>query len=382
MRDYRLGACCAAIVWLFALSAGATEPLNEHLPSPFPTPSIPKQKIIVGITPGPPFNIHQSDGTWTGISVDLWREIASDLGLNFEFRETDLPGNFDGLASGWLDVAVGPLTVTERRESVCDFTHSFFSSTLAVAVRRGHLPNDVRFLGAFFDRHLWATILRISIGLLAIMALVAALIWLCERRANAAAFGGHGRATRGFGAALWWSAVTMTTVGYGDISPQTFKGRVIAVVWMFVSLVLVSTFTATMASIMTAARLDEGSAIRGLEDLQKLRVGTFSASTAAQYLEENHIDYATYPRAALFNALKTNKIQAIVYDEPFLRYVVRNEYPTEFTVIPLRLDPQLYAFAVREGSSLRESINRELLRKIHEPAWRDLLYHYMGAFRQ
>src|SRR5271166_6371863 len=325
MRDYRLGACCAAIVWLFALSAGATEPLNEHLPSPFPTPSIPKQKIIVGITPGPPFNIHQSDGTWTGISVDLWREIASDLGLNFEFRETDLPGNFDGLASGWLDVAVGPL---------------------------------------------------------AIMALVAALIWLGERRANAAAFGGHGRATRGFGAALWWSAVTMTTVGYGDISPQTFKGRVIAVVWMFVSLVLVSTFTATMASIMTAARLDEGSAIRGLEDLQKLRVGTFSASTAAQYLEENHIDYATYPRAALFNALKTNKIQAIVYDEPFLRYMVRNEYPTEFTVIPLRLDPQLYAFAVREGSSLRESINRELLRKIHEPAWRDLLYHYMGAFRQ
>ena len=170
----------------------------------------------------------------------------------------------------------------------------------------------------------------------------------------------------------------MTTVGYGDISPQTFKGRVIAVVWMFVSLVLVSTFTATMASIMTAARIDEGSAIHGLDDLQKVRVGTFAASATAQYLEERHIDYITYPRAALFNALKTNKIQAIVYDEPFLRYVVRNEYPTEFTVTPLYLDPQVYAFAVREGSPLRESINREILRKIHEPAWRDLLYQYVG----
>ncbi|HZC58389.1 MAG TPA: transporter substrate-binding domain-containing protein [Chthoniobacterales bacterium] len=381
MRSLRLGACCAAILWFFPVSARSTEPVDEHLPSPFPTPPILKQKIIVGVAPGPPFNIHHLDGTWTGISVDLWREIASDLGLEFEFRETDLPGNFEGLANGWLDVAVGPLTVTEHRESVCDFTHAFYSSTLAVAVRKDRLPSDVRFLAALFDRHLWATILKISIGLLAIMALVAALIWLCERRANAAAFGGHGRPARGFGAALWWSAVTMTTVGYGDISPQTFKGRVIAVVWMFVSLVLVSTFTATMASIMTAARIDEGSAIHGLDDLQKLRVGTFSESSTAQFLEERHIDYVTYPRAELFNALKTNKIQAIVYDEPFLRYVVRNEYPTEFTVTPLYLDPQLYAFAVREGSSLRMSINRELLRKIHEPAWHDLLYHYMGYAR-
>jgi hypothetical protein len=248
-----------------------------------------------------------------------------------------------------------------------------------VAVPASRLPNSFRFLFAFFDPHLWVAVLRIAVGLLAIMALVAALIWLCERRANPGNFGGGGRPVRGFGAALWWSAVTMTTVGYGDIAPQTLKGRVVAVVWMFISLVLVSTFTATMASILTTARLTQGAAISGLDDLRKLHIGTFADSTSAQFLQTSHIDYLTLPRRELFEALKDEKIQAIVYDEPFLRYVIRTQYAGQFTVIPLNLDPQLYAFALREGSPLRESINRMLLLKIHEPAWHDLLYHYLGA---
>jgi polar amino acid transport system substrate-binding protein len=378
MKGTLLGACCAAVLYSLILPVGGLEPDDQGLPSPIPTPALPKQKLIVGIADGPPFNIHGPDGIWTGISVDLWRQIAKELSVDFEFRDTNLSGNFDGLAQGWLDVAIGPLTITERREEVCDFTHAYFSSNLAVAMPINRLPSNFRFLSAFFDSYLWLAVLRIAIGLLAIMAVVAALIWLCERRANAAHFGGGGRPARGFGAALWWSAVTMTTVGYGDISPQTFKGRVIAVVWMFISLVLVSTFTATMASILTTARLNQGSAIRGLDDLRNIHVGTFANSSTAQCLEKNHIDYVTFPSAELFEALKKGKIQAVVYDEPFLRYVIRNLYTGQFTVDPLNVDPQLYAFAVREGSALREPINRVLLTKIHEPAWNDLLYRYLG----
>ena len=378
MKGTLIGAYCAVIFCSLTLSLSGTEPADKSLQPALPTPSISKQKLIVGVAPGPPFNILNPDGSWTGISIELWREIADELGLDYEFRETDLIGNFDGLAQGWLDVAVGPLTITERREEICDFSHAFFSSSMAAAVPVNHLPSNFRFLAILADTELWLTVLRITVGLLSVMAFVASLIWLCERRANPAHFGGGGRPIRGFGAALWWSAVTMTTVGYGDISPQTFRGRVIAVFWMFISLVLVSIFTATMASILTSARLSQGPAVHSLNDLRKIHVGTFANSSTAQFLEKSHIDYEALSRTELFAALAKGRIQAIIYDEPFLRYVIRTQYPGQFTVIPLNVDPQLYAFALREGNPLRESINRVLLRKIHEPAWHDLLYHYMG----
>jgi voltage-gated potassium channel len=51
-----------------------------------------------------------------------------------------------------------------------------------------------------------------------------------------------------FGDALWWSVTTVTTVGYGDLSPVTGIGRVIAVTLMIGGISLVGVVTATLAS--------------------------------------------------------------------------------------------------------------------------------------
>jgi voltage-gated potassium channel len=52
-----------------------------------------------------------------------------------------------------------------------------------------------------------------------------------------------------FGDALWWSVVTATTVGYGDVSPISTEGRLIAVVLMLTGIGVIGVFTASVASL-------------------------------------------------------------------------------------------------------------------------------------
>src|SRR6516165_1425948 len=178
MKRALLRAICFSVLCSLALSLQGASPSEENFPTPLPNIAIPKRKLIVGVEVGPPFNIKNADGSWTGISVELWRQIAKELGIDFEFYETNLIGNFAGLSQGWLDVAVGPLTITEQREEICDFTHSYFVSNLAVAVPTNRLPASARFLLAFFDPNAWWIILRIVTGFFAIMVVVAGLMWL------------------------------------------------------------------------------------------------------------------------------------------------------------------------------------------------------------
>ncbi|PJM78489.1 potassium channel family protein [Bifidobacterium scaligerum] len=71
--------------------------------------------------------------------------------------------------------------------------------------------------------------------------------------------GAAGSTITDFGTALWWSFVTVTTVGYGDVSPVTFQGKIIAVALMFAGIALIGIVTATLASwIVDQVNLEAG----------------------------------------------------------------------------------------------------------------------------
>jgi voltage-gated potassium channel len=66
----------------------------------------------------------------------------------------------------------------------------------------------------------------------------------------------------------YYAVVSLTTTGYGDITPRTPAGRVYTIFFLLISVITISIFTATIASVLVERRLKEG---RGLGDLSQLR---------------------------------------------------------------------------------------------------------------
>ncbi|MBU7014633.1 MAG: ion transporter [Theionarchaea archaeon] len=74
------------------------------------------------------------------------------------------------------------------------------------------------------------------------------------------------------GDALWWSVVTVTTVGYGDKVPVTPLGKAIGVILMFTGIGLIGVLSGTIASyLMKGFRPEKGEDVEGALRVLKLR---------------------------------------------------------------------------------------------------------------
>ena len=345
-------------VLFFVVSVYGNEPVNTDI-------------LRIGTKKAEPFVIKNQNG-WTGITIELWKEIADSLNVKYSFTEYNLSGLLNAVKNGEIDIAVAPLTITAEREKNFDFSHPYFITGLGIATRIKESNTILKVL----DRFLSYDFLRIVFVLLGLLFLVGFITWIFERKKNKEHFG-DGK-TKGLGSSFWWAAVTMTTVGYGDKVPKTVGGRIIGLIWMFTGLIIISSFTAAIASALTVTQLE--SQIQGLNDLYNARVGTVSASSSINYLNRKnikHSDYVTVSEA--IDALSNNEIDAVVYDSPILKYeIIKSGKTNQLKVLPVTLDPLYYGFAMPQNSKLREKLNRVLLYEIESPKWKKILQKYLG----
>lgn len=338
------------------------------------SPELPdlQKKLLVGTKETPPFAMKDANGQWTGISIDLWRQIAEELKLPYEWRELDQAGLLAGITDGSLDAVVANLTITPARLDKFDFTYPFYTTGLGIAVA---LQNENPGMAVIHQLFSW-TVLKIILGVISCILIIGFSIWLMERKKNKDHFGGS--AIEGVASGFWFAAVTMTTVGYGDKHPKTVGGRTVAFFWMFASIILVSVFTATITSLLTVKQL--APSVRGLDDIKKVAIGTLPYTTSEAFLQNHYISYKNYSSVIEgLNALEQGEIKAFVYDIPALRYAIKQHFLGKLEILPENYSQENYGIALRDNSPYRKVINKVLLEKIREQQWQGILYKYLGG---
>ncbi len=330
-----------------------------------------KDTLVVGYNVTPPFVTQQNDQLH-GPSFWLWEQVASEHSIPYILKEVSLDSLLNGIAAGTIDISASPLTITSERHEVMDFSAPFYIAHSSILTSEiSSTKRALEFIGSFFSLNFF----RALGALIFIILIFGFLEWYFERKSNNEEFG---KGLKGLWAGFWWSAVTMTTVGYGDKSPRTVGGRIVALVWMFTAVIIISGFTASIASSLTVNRI--GSTNNSIQDFKEETLGTVENSGTDKWLKDNFFsNKKTYPDVEMMiQALEKNKIDAIAYDRPILQDVVKNDSITRFRVLNVNYNPQFYGFGINRNlpESMKQKISISVLENTEGMDWKVLLSEY------
>lgn len=327
--------------------------------------------IIVGYTKAAPFIITDQENL-EGISIWLFENIAKELGLVYELRPMIFGEMIDALNEGTIDMSINPLTITGERAKHMDFSLPFYASHSTVAiVEHGALHKFLHLLTSVLSYNFLSAVLLLII----VIFIFGWIAWYFEHKENPAQFR---TGMKGVWDGVWWSVVTMTTVGYGDKAPRSRGGKMIALIWMFSGLIFISGFTASIASSLTVEQLHSN--FDNIADFKNKPIGCVKSTNSANFLRRNFFKNVTLSDELVdgLRLLKEDKVAGFIYDEPLLRYRISNDKEFEdLEIMPIQFNLQFYSFGFsNDRRELEKAVSQEIAILTESLEWRVLLSEY------
>lgn len=311
-----------------------------------------------------PFSFIKNDKR-TGYSIELWANIAKELGINSNYVVTGTAKQMiRDVQNNKADVAVGALSITSEREKIVDFSQPFFESGLRVLVKKNASGGASILAALSHNLFNWQVGTGFAVAL-AIMFGISHLVWKFEHPVNEEMW--PRSYWQGMAESIWWTISIFLVGGADNKGPIGTGGRIVATLWMFMSVIAVSLLTASLSAVLTVNSLP--GEITGPNDLYGRSVGTVVGSTSENWLNEQSspsggkITVKTYPDVQQsINALKTGQIKAVVFDAPILQYHLNNDKDDILEFAGDIFERANYGFAVKRDSPLREQINQAMLK--------------------
>ncbi|MBE2223703.1 MAG: transporter substrate-binding domain-containing protein [Anaerolineae bacterium] len=335
------------------------------------SPDEPNEPLKVYTSYAEPFVIVEPERL-SGFSIDLWKEIALRTELEYEWVVVD---NFtdilDNVESGEADVGMSVLVITAEREEVMDFSIPFFVSGLRVM----SIKDPIRPFSNIFSAIFSLDVLKLLIVFFGLIMVAANVIWFFERQTNDNHFPKGYLA--GIWEAIWWAAVTVTTVGYGDKVPLGKVGRVLALFWMVTGLFLVANLTAGVTAHITVMEL-QGHEKR-LQDMARSTVVTIADTAAEEFLIQRGIKYITAENLEeAHQMLKDDRAAGVVLNAPLLTYYAQQHGNDDLEVMGETFEEQYTAIALPQNSPYREIINQALLTIFEDGTFDEIYLKWFG----
>lgn len=335
----------------------------------------PVKNLIVGYAGTEPFVV-KDNGSWKGISVEIWDLVSQEMGLNYT---PQLYGSvseaLNDLATGKIDVLVGPTSITSDRAELVEFSQPYFQSSLAIMSRIDE-PSFLDRIAPLFTINL----LYALFVFLFILAIVGTLLWLAERKVSPEQF--PHEPVKGIANGMWCAIVTMSTTGYGDIAPVTLMGRIVAGTWMIVSILFATTMVAGIASSLTLSGLGKNT-ISSAEEFRNKKIAVLKNSPSVDFVNDyngktvfvENLDEAC-------KLLKSKDVQGIVFDRPQLEYFSQQNKDKELTISVAEYLKQGYGFAFPLHSNRVSEFNIEFLKFKEEGVLKDIIEQWLGKEKQ
>ncbi|XP_065092491.1 glutamate receptor ionotropic, kainate 2 isoform X2 [Ochlerotatus camptorhynchus] len=326
-----------------------------------------------------------------GYAIDLIHEISKILLFNYTIRlapdgrygsNNKETNEWDGMIKELLeqraDLAIADLTITFDREQVVDFTMPFMNLGISVLYRKPvkQPPNLFSFLSPL-SLDVWIYMATAYLGvsvLLFILARFTPYEWENPHPCNSDPHFLENSFT--LLNSLWFTIGSLMQQGC-DIAPKAVSTRMVAGMWWFFTLIMISSYTANLAAFLTVERMD--SPIESAEDLAKqtkIKYGALrGGSTAAFFRDSNFSTYQRMwsfmesTRPSVFTASNIEGVERVVkgkgsyaflMESTSIEYVI--ERNCELTQVGGMLDSKGYGIAMPPNSPFRTAISGAVLK--------------------